>query len=816
MNVERKTKVQLQRKLDRAEQRIAELDNLLGRFHRFTENAHDAFFQYRVTPEPGYEYISPSIEKINGYTPAEYYSNPDLLSKIVHPDDLSLVYSMIRSPEQYNDPVAFRFIHKDGKIVWTERWLSKVEYDDRKTVVIEGVIRDITRRVKAEQALQKAYDEMEARVLERTAALEQSERTLRESEGKFRAIGTFALDAVVMIDSDGNVVFWNPAAERMFGYSNDEIKGRSAHELLMPKKYMAQYEQGYATYKRTGKGLTVGKTLELSARRKDGSEFPIEIAVAPISKNEEFGAVATIRDITKRKKSEEKLRRSEKQAQAAIEAARGISFSCNVVTGKVEWGGTIEEITGIPRKEFAKVDIDEWVERIHPEDRNQTLSVLNDAIQNEDRTTAEYRFRTDKGYVIIHSVCLTQRLDGEPVRLIGIMQDVTSRKKAEEEKRRIEKRLLQAQRLETVGTLAGGIAHDVNNILQIITTNTFLLRDDLGKAHQGQESISSILRAGKKAAALIEQLLAFSRTGQIEATPFVFRGVVEEVVDLFRKSLPPGIKIQENIAPDVGCVMGDPGQIYRVLINLANNGIASMSEHGGILRINVEPVKLTEDRPTELESLPPGSYFQLSVSDTGHGISKEILSHIFDPFFSTKEVGQGTGLGLSVVHGIVTAHGGAVIVRSELNQGSTFSVYFPRTNHKGEIEKDKTPAVSSGMSSILFVDDDSEQVRLGILILEKAGYSVTGANGGQEAIEVLERTPERFDVLIADQNMPGLTGIELVRRAATIAPDLKSIIVTGRADDSIVRKLQEAGVTAILPKPFSPGDIQREIEKVLG
>ena len=641
-------------------------------------------------------------------------------------------------------------------------------------------------------------------------------------------------------------------------------------------------------------------------------------------------------DITDRKRVAKKLEESEKQAQAAIEAARGISFSYDIATGKITWGGAVEEIIGIQRDEFAKVDIDGWTELIHPDDRERTLSILGDAAEKLDRAVAEYRFRTEKGYIDIFAVSLTQKQDGKAIRLTGFMQDITERKKTEEalswseetargllnataevallveadgtilalntmaasrlgkdareligtcaydsmpkpvadmrkkraaeviqtgqakgnieerngnwwdvtiypitdeqgivarlaiyakditelkiteaNKLKLEKRLHQARKMETVGTLAGGIAHDVNNILQIITTNAYLLRDDLSGAHEGQESVSSILRAGKRAAALIDQLLAFSRTGEIIANPFVFRAVVTEAVNLLRKNLPAGIDMEVNIAPDDGCVMGESGQIHRVLINLANNGIAAMNEHGGTMRIDVGPIELAEDRPDELESLLPGHYFRLSVSDTGHGIHPELLSHIFDPFFTTKNVGQGTGLGLSVVHGIVAAHGGGITVQSELKKGSTFNIYLPRTPHDADEAKYYTPTFTEGIGSILFVDDDPEQVRLGILTLERAGYSVTGANGGKEAIEALEGNPRGFDVLISDQHMPGITGLELLRHASTNAPSLKTIIVTGRADDSIVRKLLDVDTAAILAKPFTPEDLQRAVEKVL-
>ena len=513
-------------------------------------------------------------------------------------------------------------------------------------------------------------------------------------------------------------------------------------------------------------------------------------------------------DITERKKAEAALAWSEESARGLLNATTDIALLA-------EADGTILALNSVAvsrlgkdtRELVGKKIYDLFPKPVSDMGKEMAAEVIRTKKAMNNKVERDGIYWDTSVYPIIDE-------HGNVARLAIYARDVTDLIIGEANKLKMEKRLQQAQKMETVGTLSGGIAHDVNNILQIITTYASLLQDCLSKTHEGQKSVSSILSAGKRAAALVDQLLAFSRTGSVAPTPFLFRTVVEEAIDLLRKNLPAGIEMEVDIPPDDGCVMGEPDQIHRVLINLANNSIAAMSERGGILHVDVEPVELKEKLLTEMGSLLPGSYFRLSVSDTGRGMSQEIQSRIFEPFFSTRDVGRGTGLGLSVVHGVVTAHQGAVTVRSELNQGSTFSVYLPRSNQIAEIKKDNPLAVSS-RSSILFVDDDPEQVRLGTLILEKTGYLATGANGGQEALEVLERSPERFDVLIADQNMPGVTGIDLLRRAATVAPDLKTIIATGRAEASIMLKIKDNSAAAILPKPFTPEELKLAIERAL-
>jgi PAS domain S-box-containing protein len=745
--------------------------------------------------DQNFTYVSPSVERVFGYSVEQALANR--LEEILPPESLNTVLDefrkMVTNPsglEFSSSPLSFdvQQYRSDGTLFWTEMTLALLKQPATGEFYFQGVTRDITERMRAEEELHL-----------------NSEIMSNMSEG-----------VNLVRQSDGIIVFTNPKFDRMFGYNPGEMLGKhisiaNAPSELAPEETARAIIDAIAT---TGEWQGEVKNI-----RKDGVPFWCHANVSKFD-HSDFGEVlvSVHSDITERKGTEAALFDSEAKYRTLYESttdaimllAEGRFFDCN--------DETLNVFGCVDRGDFVGRHPSEFSPEKQPDGRN-SMDSANEIMQAAFRV-GKQRFDWlhchQDGSEFPAEVSLTAMEIGGRKVVQAVVHDITERKQAEQEKRRLVERLHQAQKMETIGTLAGGIAHDVNNILQIITTNASLLRDDLSATHIGQESVSSILRAGKRAATLIEQLLAFSRTGEVEASPFVFRAVVEEAVDLLRKNLPPGITMEANISPDDGCVMGEPGQVHRVLINLANNGIAAMNERGGILRIVAEPIELNEDRPSGLDSLLPGNYFRLTVSDTGHGISPDLLSHIFDPFFTTKEVGQGTGLGLSVVHGVVTAHGGDVTVQSELEKGSTFSIYLPRTRHNSDEAIYYTPTFSPAMGSILLVDDDPEQVRLGCRVLEKAGYSVTGTNGGKDAIVALEENPERFDLLIADQNMPGVTGLDLLRRAAIIAPDLKTIIVTGRADDSIIRKIRENSTALVLPKPFTPEELRRTIREVLG
>ncbi|OQX17876.1 MAG: hypothetical protein BWK76_09230 [Desulfobulbaceae bacterium A2] len=379
--------------------------------------------------------------------------------------------------------------------------------------------------------------------------------------------------------------------------------------------------------------------------------------------------------------------------------------------------------------------------------------------------------------------------------------------------RKLERQLVQAQKMEAIATLAGGIAHDFNNILGAILGNVDLLlyrfrQERLGSnevitREELQEALEEVRRAGRRAAELVQQVLAFSRQGRSQKQSLMIAPVVKEAVKLLRSSLPTTIEVKLALGEDLCQVQADPSQVHQVLMNLCTNAAHAMRPRGGELDIKLAMVHADEEYCRNISELSPGSYVAMSVQDTGHGMPAEVIERIFDPFFTTKEVGEGTGLGLSVIHGVMVDHGGAIQVQSKVNVGSTFTVYWPCMATAVEVVKDRQAWVlEGGNERILFVDDEEEIVRVRKRMLQYLGYQVETAFNGVEAEQLFRENPERFDLLITDQTMPRMTGLELARLVHEKRPDMAIILCSGYSAAVPDEDARLAGIGKFLRKPL--------------
>ncbi len=504
-----------------------------------------------------------------------------------------------------------------------------------------------------------------------------AEAALRESEALYHSLVESLPQNIFRKDSDGRFTFANQRFCTTQGKPLAEIIGKTDFDLHPPdlaKKYQEDDQRI----------IEAGEIFETVEEHQPlgGEKIYVRVVKTPIydSKGQAAGIQGIFWDITERKRAEEALRRSEKQASAAIEAARGFTFSYDITTGKIIWGGAIEEITGYTPEEFAQVDIEGWTERIHSEDRDKVLSILQEAIQKKDRATAEYRFKTKKGYVVLSSISLTEKEHGKAVRLVGILQDITERKRAEEalkeyserleemveertqELRDAQEQLVRREKLAILGQLAGGVGHELRNPLGVISNAVYFLQMTLTEADETtKEYLEMISAEVRNSSKIISDLLDFSRTRMPDRERVAVSELVAEVLE--KRPPPVEVEVITQIAPDLPPVFVDPRQMGQVLVNLVVNAYQAMKE-GGRLVI----------KTSEVSEKPPRSV-AISITDTGCGIPEENMAKLFEPLFTTKA--RGIGLGLAVSKSLVEANGGSIEVESEEGKGSTFTVRLP-------------------------------------------------------------------------------------------------------------------------------------------
>jgi nitrogen-specific signal transduction histidine kinase len=398
-------------------------------------------------------------------------------------------------------------------------------------------------------------------------------------------------------------------------------------------------------------------------------------------------------------------------------------------------------------------------------------------------------------------------LNGEAV-ILEVYIDITERK-------RLETQLRQAHKMQAIGTLAGGIAHDFNNILTAILGYTELAMVERQQDRVLGGYLRGVLTAGNRAKDLVQQILAFSRQTERERTPIQVHLLIQEVLDLLRVALPSNIAIQPVIDPYAGSVLADPTQIHQVVLNLCTNAAHAMRETGGVIEVRLEPVDLPNDCTTGTADLKAGAYVRLTVRDTGHGMAPEIMERIFEPFFTTKNVGEGTGMGLAVVHGIVTSNGGAITVESAPEQGATFAVYLPRLVTPTTATVDIQEPLPGGCERMLFVDDEAALVRLWQAALERLGYIVVVCTSSLEALDVFRAAPQHFDLVITDYTMPIMTGEVLAHELRRTRPDIPIILYTGFSDTTVAERARALGIDAFVLKPVRVRDLNLAIRQVL-
>lgn len=389
------------------------------------------------------------------------------------------------------------------------------------------------------------------------------------------------------------------------------------------------------------------------------------------------------------------------------------------------------------------------------------------------------------------------------------------RLRIEEEKKKIETQLYQAQKMEAIGTLAGGIAHDFNNILQSIMLNSELALLEQNRAGMAYYRMENVLRSAKRATDLVKQILIFSRQSEIELKPLQINLIVKEVIKMLRSSIPTTIDIRQDISEGWELIMADPTRLHQIIMNLATNAAHAMREKGGTLSFVLKPVDIKDDKPANCPELKPGPYMMIQVIDTGHGIDPSIMARIFDPFFTTKERGEGTGLGLAVALGVVKDLGGSIAVESELGKGTTFSVYLPRIEKTAPSRTEEIKPLLKGREIILLVDDEKSLVDAHAEAFSKLGYQVVSRYSSMDALEAFRAQPGKFDLVITDQTMPRMTGLQFARELIRIRPDIPIILCTGFSDMAAEEEARMIGIKKFIMKPVILRELSEVVREVL-
>lgn len=614
-----------------------------------------------------------------------------------------------------------------------------------------------------------------------------------------------ASDAVFWMNPEGRIVYANEAACRSLERSREELLSLSIPDidpLFSREDWVAAWDE----IKSRG-----SKTFEMEHRSKRGRVFPVEVS----AKYLEFGgkeySVTSVRDITERKRSEDALRESERWLKESQRISQIGTYVLDVNSGVfVTVSETLEDILGIgpdyPRS------VEGWKELVHSEQREELMEYLTrEVIEQRKPFDLEYRIvRPSDGQVRwVHGRgALICDSSDQVTTMAGTLQDITVRKAVEEQ-------LQQAQKLESLGRLAGGVAHDFNNLLTIINGYSVLLLREMNAEDPAREKVAEILGAGEQAAKLTQQLLSFGRKQITHPQPMDLNQFIGDLSDMIQQLVGEDIQLNVKLQPSLGIILADPGQIHQVMMNLAANARDAMPR-GGRMTIKTAHADVEQGDSTRYPGVAPGRYVVWSVSDTGTGMDAETLKHIFDPFFTTKE-GKGTGLGLATVYGIIQQAGGSILAESEVGYGATFRIYLPRANSTLPIRQTgaETSFVVGGKETVLVVEDKEVVRKLATQILRSYGYRILEARHGEQALLIAKNQSDVIHLLLTDVIMPGMTGPELAQRLKVTRPSLQVLYMSGYAADVITSRGLLDPRQVHIAKPFRPDELAAKVRKAL-
>jgi PAS domain S-box-containing protein len=664
-------------------------------------------------------------------------------------------------------------------------------------------------------------------VFENITKRKMAEQALREDEEELAVVYDNVPLLMLLLDGDRHICKANRFTEQFTGASAEGLFGqrsgeglRCLHALEDPRGCgYGPHCEGCMVRRTVLDTFATGHshqqveiTLHLSIAGKT-QEVVFLLSTAKLEVRGQPRVLVTLQDVTERKLAEDELRRQLCLMNCITDKSTDSIFLTDS-EGRVTFlNPEAERVFGFTAAEMMGRVLHDMIHHHHPDGRNfpadECPAVRTFKTDETLRDHEEVYFRKDGSMLDVSRSTALLEVGGERLGVVYVLHDISERKQAARTK-------LRSQKLEALGTIAGGIAHDFNNILAAINGNTQFALSELQAGHSVQECLSEIAKAGARASDLVRRILSFTRPAEQKRTVQPLQPVVEEALRLVRATLPALVEIQADFAPDLPSVNVDSTQIHQVIVNLATNAAHAIGDKPGRIELRLDTLHVSLEDVSVSSKLREGRYVRLHVSDDGCGIPGRILERIFDPFFTTKPVGEGTGLGLSVVHGIVTSHDGAITVCSEPSKGTSFHLYFPASEQP--VEQTQTPLQDTQLAHgehVLYVDDEEALVFLGTRNLERLGYKVSGFTDAESALREFHLKPGAFDVVITDVSMPRLSGFEFARQLRAVRPEIPIVVTSGyvRAEDQA--KAAHLGIRDIVSKPCTLADLTRALNRIL-
>ena len=757
------------------------------RFRTLAENVPSVVYRCHVAPPYSADYMSEDIQNLTGFPVEKFTSGDELsLNQLIAPEDRAQVVARVREAVRLRAPfnLEYRIQRADGQLCWVNDRGQAFYNQEGEPQWLDGALLDITAAKRAEEELRRAKE---------------------MAEHYLHMAGTILLG----LDQQGRIILLNKKGYEILGYGETELLGRDWFDTCLPPAWAGKVR---ATLISAMRGETpLDEYYENPVLTKSGQERTIawHNALLRDQEGKVYALLSSGEDISDRRLAEENLRRISGELDRFFTLAQDLLCIADtngaLRRANQEWTRTL----GYSQDELQGRSL---VELAHPQDRQATIHALQRLTQHRPILGFVNRCLAKDG----GTRWLEWRAVAADEMLFASARDITQRILDENERERLENQLRQSQKLEAIGTLAGGIAHDFNNVLSAIMGYTELAQAGLSTGSQPTMELDNVMAAAARARDLVRQILSFSRQSGRELQQLELRPLINEALHMIRASIPTTIAIEEHLEGQDLRILADPVQIHQVLMNLCTNAYQAMEESGGTIRVSLTGVKLGNGADADYLGMDSGNYLLLTVSDNGPGMDQKTRERIFEPFFTTKEAGKGTGMGLSVAHGIVTAHHGAIKVESQPGLGAKFMVYLPVFTGNGDIKSPQPPhSTPQGHDRILLVDDEKALVEVGCRALEHLGYQVVGTTSASEALQLFKDNPRSFGLVITDYTMPKITGTKLAEQLLAINPEVPIILCTGYSEHISAQQSRRLGISQLLIKPINLAELGQAVDQAL-